>query len=131
LEINGSTITISGCCKGAGMIHPNMATLLSIVTTDAKVSAELLQQALKAAVNKSFNRISVDGDTSTNDTLFLLASGVSGVEVDEAQLPAFISALTEVCISLAKQVARDGEGATRLVQIRVTGATTEQQAHQV
>jgi glutamate N-acetyltransferase/amino-acid N-acetyltransferase len=131
VEIGGSTITISGCCKGAGMIHPNMATLLAIVTTDAKVAPNVLHQALTAAANKSFNRISVDGDTSTNDTLLLLASGVSGVNIGEAELPAFQATLTELCIDLAKQVARDGEGATRLVEIRVTGAASEEQAHQV
>ncbi|HEX5690581.1 MAG TPA: bifunctional glutamate N-acetyltransferase/amino-acid acetyltransferase ArgJ, partial [Roseiflexaceae bacterium] len=149
IEIGGGTVTISGCCKGAGMIHPNMATLLAIVTTDAIVAPDVLRTALQRAVAQSFNRISVDGDTSTNDTLLLLASGASGVEIStapgdsgaepdtfapfslSASYETFVAALTEVCIELAKQVARDGEGATRLVEIRVTGAASEGQAHQV
>jgi len=131
ITVGGRTITISGCCKGAGMIHPNMATLLAIVTTDALVAPDVLQVALQAAVARSFNRISVDGDMSTNDTLLLLASGASGVAIDQAHLPAFTAELERVCIDLAKQVARDGEGATRLIEIRVTGADSEAQAHMV
>jgi glutamate N-acetyltransferase/amino-acid N-acetyltransferase len=131
LAIGDGTITISGCCKGSGMIHPNMATLLAIVTTDAQLPPDALQVALASAVAQSFNRISVDGDTSTNDTLLLLASGASGVAVSGGDMPAFVAMLTEVCIDLAKQVARDGEGATRLIEIRVTGADSEAQAHMV
>jgi glutamate N-acetyltransferase / amino-acid N-acetyltransferase len=139
LDVGGRQVTIAGFCKGAGMIHPNMATMLAVITTDARVPTELLDAALKAAVNKSFNRISVDGDTSTNDTVLLLASGVSEVavtRVESGQQPAlsvaaFTAALTEVCVDLAKQVARDGEGATRLVAITVTGARDEAEAHQV
>ena len=131
LVVGGRTITISGCCKGAGMIHPNMATLLAIVTTDALAAPDVLQVALQAAVARSFNRISVDGDTSTNDTLLLLASGAAGVAIDQASLPTFTAELERVCTSLAKQVARDGEGATRLIEIRVTGADSEAQAHMV
>lgn len=126
------TVTIAGMCKGAGMIHPNMATMLAVVTTDAQVAPELLDRALRHAADRSFNRMSVDGDTSTNDTLLLLASGVTGITVgDDLDLAAFSEALTEVCIELAKQVARDGEGATRLVEITVSGATDDAQAHQV
>jgi glutamate N-acetyltransferase/amino-acid N-acetyltransferase len=124
-------ITISGCCKGAGMIHPNMATMLAIITTDASIAADLLDAALRQAVAHSFNRISVDGDTSTNDTVLLLASGASGVTIGQGDLPGFTAALTEVSIDLARQVARDGEGATRLIEIRVSGATDESQAHTV
>ena len=91
LNVGEGTITISGCCKGAGMIHPNMATLLAIVTTDAQVAPALLQAALQSAVAKSFNRISVDGDTSTNDTLLLLASGASGIELTDANMPLFVA----------------------------------------
>jgi glutamate N-acetyltransferase/amino-acid N-acetyltransferase len=131
LTIGGKTITIAGMCKGAGMIHPTMATMLAVVTTDAAVTPALLDRALRAAADRSFNRISVDGDTSTNDTLLLLASGASGAVVGEAELPAFIEALSALCIALAKQVARDGEGATRLIEIRVAGAASDAQAHQV
>jgi glutamate N-acetyltransferase/amino-acid N-acetyltransferase len=124
-------VTISGCCKGAGMIHPNMATLLAIVTTDAKIEPALLDQVLRYAVERSFNRISVDGDTSTNDTLLVLASGVSGVRIDDELLEVFTAALTAVCVALAKQVARDGEGATKLVEIQVSGARDDAMAHMV
>jgi glutamate N-acetyltransferase/amino-acid N-acetyltransferase len=151
-EIDGQPITISGMCKGSGMIHPNMATLLAIVTTDARVAPELLQAALCQAAGRSFNCVSVDGDMSTNDTLLLLASGVSGLEISatenteiaekatnginssESSAPSvayqtFVAALTDVCIDLAKQVAADGEGATRLIEICVSGAQDEAQAH--
>jgi glutamate N-acetyltransferase/amino-acid N-acetyltransferase len=150
LAVGGATITISGFCKGSGMIHPNMATMLAVITTDAAAEPGILHLALQSAVARSFNRISVDGDTSTNDTVLLLASGASGVEITTAEnaksqkgnnsfapsapiaiYEAFVAALTEVCIDLARQVARDGEGATRLVEIRVTGAASEDQAHQV
>jgi glutamate N-acetyltransferase/amino-acid N-acetyltransferase len=129
--VGGSTVTISGFCKGSGMIHPNMATMLAIITTDAIVAPELLQASLRSAIARSINRVSVDGDMSTNDTALLLASGASGVDVRGAELPAFTAALTEVCVELAKQIARDGEGATRLVEITVTGALDEGQAHVV
>lgn len=153
IEIDGHPVTIAGMCKGAGMIHPNMATMLAIVTTDAVIEPELLNQLLRAAVGQSFNCISVDGDMSTNDTLLLLASGTSGVQITTAKsaksakdaehsnisapfapfavYDRFLEALTEVCIDLAKQVARDGEGATRLIEIRVTGGADAAQAHQV
>jgi glutamate N-acetyltransferase/amino-acid N-acetyltransferase len=127
----GGTVTISGFAKGAGMIHPNMATMLSVVTTDATIEPARLQRALVAAAARSFNRISVDGDMSTNDTVLVLASGVSGVRVDDAAEPAFTAALADACGSLARQIARDGEGATRLVELRITGAADEAQAHRV
>ncbi|HEU4323084.1 MAG TPA: bifunctional glutamate N-acetyltransferase/amino-acid acetyltransferase ArgJ [Roseiflexaceae bacterium] len=131
LTLDGRTVTISGFCKGAGMIHPNMATMLAVVTTDAVLAPETLHTALRAAAERSFNRISVDGDTSTNDTLLLLASGASGIEPTGDDLRAFTAALTDLCIDLAKQIARDGEGATRLIEIHVTGARDEGQAHTV
>jgi glutamate N-acetyltransferase/amino-acid N-acetyltransferase len=127
----GRTVTISGFAKGAGMIHPNMATMLAILTTDAAIAPELLQAALRRAVDYSFNRVSVDGDMSTNDTVLLLASGAAGAPIDSDALPAFTRALTSVCVDLAQQIARDGEGATRLVEITVTGAPDEAQAHLV
>jgi glutamate N-acetyltransferase/amino-acid N-acetyltransferase len=129
--IGAGEVTVAGFAKGAGMIHPNMATMLAIVTTDAAIEPPRLDRALRAAVERSFNRISVDGDMSTNDTVLVLASGASGVRVDEASEPAFTAALAEACGSLARQIARDGEGATRLVELRVTGAASERQAHRV
>jgi glutamate N-acetyltransferase / amino-acid N-acetyltransferase len=134
LDIGGRTVTISGFCKGSGMIHPNMATMLAIITTDAAIAPTLLAHELRAAVNQSFNCVSVDGDMSTNDTVLLLASGASGARIDNPESLArlsFTATLTEVCIDLAKQVARDGEGATRLVEIVVTGAQDADQAHGV
>jgi glutamate N-acetyltransferase/amino-acid N-acetyltransferase len=130
-EVAGRPVVISGMCKGSGMIHPNMATMLAIVTTDAAVAPALLRDALRQAAGRSFNCVSVDGDMSTNDTLLLLASGASEATIGPAQLPEFAAALTEVCIDLARQVARDGEGATRLIEIRVAGAADEAQAHTV
>jgi len=131
LTLGGGRVRLAGFAKGAGMIHPNMATMLAVVTTDARVEPARLDRALRAAVERSFNRISVDGDMSTNDTVLLLASGASGVVVDDASEAAFTASLTGVCASLARQIARDGEGATRLVELRVTGAADERQAHRV
>jgi glutamate N-acetyltransferase/amino-acid N-acetyltransferase len=131
LALPGGRATIAGFAKGAGMIHPNMATMLAVVTTDARLEPLRLDRCLHAAVERSFNRISVDGDMSTNDTVLVLASGASGVVVDDAAEPAFTAALTEACGSLARQIARDGEGATRLVELRITGGATERQAHRV
>jgi glutamate N-acetyltransferase/amino-acid N-acetyltransferase len=131
IAIDGHMVTISGFCKGSGMIHPNMATMLAIVTTDVVAEPGILYLALRSAVERSFNRVSVDGDTSTNDTVLLLASGASDVRIDRANLQAFAGELERVCVDLAKQVAHDGEGATRLVEIRVTGAEDETQAHTV
>ncbi len=127
---SGGIVTIAGMCKGAGMIHPNMATMLAVVTTDARVEPAVLDTALRYAADRSFNRISVDGDTSTNDTLLLLASGASGVQIG-ADDAAFLAALRAVCTDLARQVARDGEGATRLVELQVRGATDDAMAHTV
>ena len=127
----GGAVRIAGFAKGAGMIHPQMATMLALVTTDARIEPDRLARALGAAVARSFNRISVDGDMSTNDTVLVLASGVSGMSVGDAEAAAFEAARAAGCASLARQIARDGEGATRLVEIAVTGAASEAQAHQV
>jgi glutamate N-acetyltransferase/amino-acid N-acetyltransferase len=129
--LGGRDVRVSGFAKGAGMIHPNMATMLAVITTDAQVELARLDRALRAAVERSFNRISVDGDMSTNDTVLVLASGASGARVEDAGEAAFTQALTGVCASLARQVARDGEGATRLVELRITGGADERQAHRV
>ncbi len=126
---------IGGCAKGAGMIHPDMATMLSFLTTDAEVDLEFLREALQKAVDISFNMISVDGDTSTNDTVFLMANGQSEndpITRDDYQYAkAFQDALNQVCVYLAKEVARDGEGATKLIEVSVTGAPSESDAKKV
>ena len=131
LVFGGREVRVAGFAKGAGMIHPHMATMLSVITTDARVEPKRLDRALRSAVERSFNRISVDGDMSTNDTVLVLASGASGADVDDEHEAAFTEALTHACASLARQVARDGEGATRLVELRITGGATERQAHRV
>ena len=129
--LRGGKIVLRGFAKGAGMIHPNLATMLAVVTTDARVEPSLLEATLNEATLRSFNRISVDGDMSTNDTVLLLASGESGVEVGETELDAFTEALGEVSVSLARQIVRDGEGATRLIEITVCGSVDEEHAHRV
>lgn len=118
--------TITGIAKGAGMIAPNMATMLAVIATDAAAPRDLLQRALTAAAGNSFNRIVVDGDMSTNDTVLVLANGASGAAVaDEA---AFTAALADVCAQLAQAIVRDGEGATKFVTVHVTGAADEAEA---
>ncbi len=127
VNIGTSGYTIAGIAKGAGMIMPNMATMLSFIITDATVDAPFLNLIFKQAINTSFNMISVDGDTSTNDTCLIMANGMAGNPVITAGTPegaAFEQALNDVLLSLAKQIVLDGEGATKFVEIRVTGATT-------
>ncbi len=129
LEMGGRTVRIAGMAKGSGMIHPNMATMLAVITTDAPLAPADLQTLLRRAVAVSFNRISVDGDTSTNDTVVALANGaVGGENLNGDELAQFAGALENVCVRLAKKIARDGEGATKLVEIRVTGAASEADA---
>ncbi len=134
LELGGQTVHFTGISKGAGMIHPNMATMLSTIVTDAHIAQSLLQQALSYAVNKSFNCISIDGDTSTNDTVLLLANGAAGhAEITEASsrsFEVFQATLTAICTDLAQAVVLDGEGITKFVTIRVNGAQDDQAAHQ-
>ncbi len=123
-EIDGKIITVTGIAKGSGMIHPNMATMLGYVATDAAVPASLLHAMLKEISNVSFNRVTVDGDTSTNDSFILIAAGTSGVTVDSAQAAGYAdlyAALREVAVFLAQALARDGEGATKFVTIDVSG----------
>ncbi|MCL4265461.1 MAG: bifunctional glutamate N-acetyltransferase/amino-acid acetyltransferase ArgJ [Anaerolineae bacterium] len=128
----GGLVTIGGMAKGAGMIHPNIATMLAVITTDARIAPDMLQTMLGTAVHHSFNRISVDGDTSTNDTVLLLANGASGTAVaDEQSYTLFTEALTFVCTELAKMIVKDGEGATKFVEIQVTGAATDAEAHTI
>ena len=129
LELSGGTIRIGAMCKGSGMIHPNMATTLIYVTTDAKVDSALLQPMLKAAADKSFHMLTVDGDTSTNDSLFLFANGASGVAIEsEADKAAFAALLDDICIDMARRIASDGEGATHLMIVEAKGLPTEQDA---
>lgn len=131
LVVRGTRIAIRGFAKGAGMIHPGMATMLAVLTTDAAIPPPRLDALLRAACDRSFNRVSVDGDMSTNDTVLFLASGASGARLAPGDEPAFAAALLDVCVSLARQIACDGEGATRLVEVTVTGATSEEDAHRV
>lgn len=132
LELSSGTIRIAAMCKGSGMIHPNMATTLSYVTTDAKVEAPVLQKMLKDAADKSFNMTTVDGDTSTNDSLFLFANGASGVAIEsEADKAAFAELLDSICIDMAMRIASDGEGATHLMIVEARGLPTEQDARLV
>ncbi len=130
-EIGGKTVTVGGMCKGSGMIHPNMCTMLSFVTTDIAISKELLQEALSADVKDTYNMISVDGDTSTNDTCLLLANGMAGnAEITEknADYEEFCKALNYVNETLAKKMAGDGEGCTALFEVKVIGAESKEQA---
>ena len=130
-EVGGKTATVGGIAKGSGMIHPNMGTMLCYITTDCAVSAPMLKKALIAAADVSFHRISVDGDTSTNDSCIILANGMAGnaeITADGADMAAFSEALTAVCIDLAKKMAADGEGAKHLVTCKVAGAASEKQA---
>lgn len=129
-ELNGKTITIGAIAKGSGMIEPNMGTMLSFIGTDAAITPELLKDALKEVVNVSYNRISVDGDTSTNDTVLLLANGLAENEIinkKDEKYNAFVEALKYVTITIAKKLAKDGEGATKLIECTVNGCKNEQE----
>jgi len=133
VDIGGQTVSIGAIAKGSGMIHPNMGTMLSVIVTDAVIEADVLRIALQQAVCQTFNRVTVDGDTSTNDTVVILASGTTeNMSIGEGSphFDVFAAGLTEVCTDLAKAIARDGEGATKLVEITITGAATEAEAEQ-
>ena len=130
-ELGGKTVTIGGMSKGSGMIHPNMCTMLAFITTDAAISKELLQKALSGSVQDSYNMISVDGDTSTNDTCLLMANGLAGnqkIKEEGQDYDTFKEALDYVNIWLAKHMAADGEGATALFEVKVIGAESKEQA---
>jgi glutamate N-acetyltransferase/amino-acid N-acetyltransferase len=140
LEIGGKKVTVGGQAKGVGMIGPNMAplnpaglhaTMLSFLSTDAQIERPLLQKLLERAVARSFNSVTVDGDTSTNDTAILLASGQSGAVITEDNAGLFLVLLEAVCVELSKKIARDGEGATKLIEITVSGAQREEQAKKI
>lgn len=131
VELGGKTVTIGGMCKGSGMIHPNMCTMLAFVTTDAAISKEMLQRAVSADVKDTYNMISVDGDTSTNDTLLVLANGLAGnpeITEENEDYRTFAAALNEVNTYLAKKMAGDGEGATALFEVKIVGAESKEQA---
>ncbi len=131
VEIGGKTVTIGGMAKGSGMIHPNMCTMLGFVTTDAAITKEALQKALSTDVQDTYNMVSVDGDTSTNDTVLLLANGMAEnaqIEVGTEDYDTFVEALHVINESLAKQIAGDGEGATALFEVNIIGAETKEQA---
>ena len=131
VKIGGRTVTVGGMCKGSGMIEPNMATMLGFITTDAAITPAMLRHALRQAIAVSFNHVVVDGDESTNDSVFLLASGAAGnSKIDKAgpDYDAFLEALTAVGVSLARQMAADGEGATKYVEVTVRHAKTQRDA---
>jgi glutamate N-acetyltransferase/amino-acid N-acetyltransferase len=133
-KMSGKRIHFVGCAKGAGMIHPNMATMLAFVVTDATIAPGLLQKTLRDVTSRTFNSISVDGDTSTNDTLLVLANGAAGapsIKSASAAHRAFTAALEDVCRSLALQIVADGEGAQRVVEIEVRGAKSESAARRI
>ena len=131
LELGGRTVTIGGMCKGSGMIHPNMCTMLGFITTDAAISKEMLQAALSEDVKDTYNMVSVDGDTSTNDTVLLLANGMAGnpeIREKNQDYEAFKAALHHVNETLAKKIAGDGEGCTALFEVKIVGAESKEQA---
>lgn len=128
--VNGTKVTIGAIAKGSGMIEPNMGTMLSFITTDLSITPELLEDALRKAVNVSYNKISVDGDTSTNDTVLILANGLAEnatISEKNADYENFVEALKYVTITIAKKLAKDGEGATKLIECTVNGAKTEEE----
>ena len=136
-KLGGKTVTLNGIAKGSGMIAPDMATMLVFLFTDAALPAKILQKLLNASVDKSFNCITVDGDTSTSDTVLLCATGAAGGAVTglrsaaDPRLKGFAKALDTLCLDLALQVAKDGEGAEKLIEIAVTGAENDKAAHRI
>jgi len=134
IQLDGKTVTITGISKGSGMIHPNMATMLGYIATDATVSQSALESIIHYAVNKSFNCITVDGDTSTNDSLIMMATGLAGnVEITEssAEFTVLRDAMTDIAIELAQAIVRDGEGATKFMTVKVEGGQNEAECRQV
>jgi glutamate N-acetyltransferase/amino-acid N-acetyltransferase len=137
VKLGGRSVTINGIAKGSGMIAPDMATMLSFIFTDAALPAAILQKLLSAAVSRSFNCVTVDGDTSTSDTVLMFATGAAGGAVSglrsasDPRLKPFAKALDRLCLDLAQQVARDGEGAEKLIEVAITGAETDKAAHRI
>ncbi|MFE4524766.1 bifunctional ornithine acetyltransferase/N-acetylglutamate synthase [Cytobacillus firmus] len=129
--IDGKTVTMGGSAKGSGMIHPNMATMLAFITTDANIASSDLQFALKQVTDRTFNQITVDGDTSTNDMVMVMANGASctnKLSQEHPEWDVFIQILSKTCESLAKQIAKDGEGATKLIEVEVSGTKNDEEA---
>lgn len=131
LPCRNGVIHLGGIAKGSGMIHPNMGTMLGFLTTDAKLSAAQLQELLRQSVDVSFNMVTVDGDTSTNDMVLFLANGESGVTPEGEEWAAFQEMVKVFCIRLAKEIARDGEGATKFLEVQVTGAESSEDARRI
>jgi glutamate N-acetyltransferase/amino-acid N-acetyltransferase len=131
LQLDGKVVNLTGIAKGAGMIRPDMATMLSFLATDADIDQAVLQHCLRNAVNKSFNRITVDGDTSTNDAVVLCASGRSGVRIEVEDITPFQTMLDELCVDLARAIVGDGEGATKLINVVVEQGGSEQECARV
>jgi len=131
VQINGKNVTVTGMSKGSGMIHPNMATMLGYIATDAAIAQPLLQQMVSEAANRSFNCITVDGDTSTNDALMLIATGRSGAIIDAANRAAMQAVVTEVATLLAQAIVRDGEGATKFITIKIEGGKDEAECKKI
>ncbi|HEY6580667.1 MAG TPA: bifunctional glutamate N-acetyltransferase/amino-acid acetyltransferase ArgJ [Rubrobacter sp.] len=131
VEVGGKTITVGGTAKGSGMIHPNMGTMLAFLTTDAAVERKCLGETLRRVTDRTYNRVTVDGDTSPSDVALLMANGAAGntrITLDSPDYPVFAEAVEDVARELAKEIARDGEGATRLVEVVVEGAASEERA---
>ena len=135
VKIGNATVTITGIAKGAGMIHPNMATMLGFIATDARVSLPLLKAAVAHAAKHSFNCITVDGDTSTNDSFMLIASGKAGMDeltdVRSAEFAALRDAVTQVAVELAQAIVRDGEGATKFITVRIEGGRNDDECRKI
>ncbi len=131
IRIGGKTVTVTGIAKGSGMIHPNMATMLGYIATDASITLPLLQLMAKDAANASFNCITVDGDTSTNDALMLIATGKSGVVIDSETRSQMLEVITEVATLLAQAIVRDGEGATKFITLRIEGGKDEAECRKI
>ena len=131
VQIGGRTVTVTGMSKGSGMIHPNMATMLGYIATDAGIVQPLLQEMVKQAADASFNCITVDGDTSTNDALMLISSGASGVQIDDSNREQMQAEINEVAILLAQAIVRDGEGATKFITVRVEGGKDEAECRKI
>lgn len=132
IDVGSHCITLSGMAKGSGMIHPDMATMISIITTDAEIQTDVLQELLSEVVTHTFNRVSVDGDTSVCDTLLIFANGKSGAPIIVRDTPEYLlfkDALTQICTDLSRMIAKDGEGATKLVEVEVTGAASARDAY--
>ncbi|MBU3903318.1 MAG: bifunctional glutamate N-acetyltransferase/amino-acid acetyltransferase ArgJ [Gammaproteobacteria bacterium] len=131
VQIGGRTVTVTGISKGSGMIHPNMATMLGYIATDAVIEQPLLQEMVRDAANKSFNCITVDGDTSTNDALMLIATGKSGAQITACERAAMQAVITDVATVLAQAIVRDGEGATKFITIKVEGGKDEAEGKKI